>query len=383
MNDYEYTTIRVVHVIGKMDRGGAETMIMNYYRSIDRRKIQFDFLVNSTEFGEYDDEIRHLGGCIYYIPKFTGKNYLSYNKACKEFFEKHNEISIVHGHIGSSASIYLKQAKKAGKICIAHSHNTLTYTNYRDYFYRLISYPTRYIADYFFGCSTEAGISRFGTSVVSSKKYSNVKNAIDCHIFRYDEFRRIATRNELKIPENAIVLGTIGRITEQKNPEKIFDIFKCAVELDERVVCIWVGKGDLQDKIEEKIIQNGLSSKIRLLGVRNDVPDLLSCIDCIVFPSFYEGLPVSIIEAQATGVYCLLSDTISKEVEVTKKIEWKSIKENSKEWAKTAFDLAQNNILVRHSAQNEIANAGYEIVSSSKWLMDFYLNAKGRGNNDG
>ena len=376
MNNNAYPTIRVIHVIGKMDRGGAETMIMNYYRNIDREKVQFDFLVNTNEPGVYDEEIRSLGGRVFHIVKFTGCNYFSYKKACKEFFESHNEISIVHGHIGSSAAIYLREAKKTGKICIAHSHNTLTYRSIKDYLFKLFSFPTRYVADFFFGCSTEAGISRFGYTVVQSRKYTNVKNAVDCDVFKYDESKRAAIRRELNIPHNAIVLGTIGRITEQKNPEKILDIFKCAIASADNVICLWIGKGDLQERIAKKVSQDGLDSKIKLLGVRSDIPDLLSCIDCVVFPSLYEGLPVSIIEAQATGVYCLLSDTISKEVEVTTKIVWESLDHSSNEWAEKALELARIDIKERFSPKEEIQKAGYEIKSSSKTILEFYLGAK-------
>ena len=157
MND----PIRVLQVIGIMNRGGAETMIMNLYRNIDRQIVQFDFVENENDGAFFDEEIRNLGGQIYHCPRFTGKNYFTYRKWWKEFFDNHHEYKIVHGHIGSTAAIYLKEAKNHGIVTIAHSHN-IDGKNRKQFFYNILSYPTRNIADYLFMCSKQAGIDRYG-----------------------------------------------------------------------------------------------------------------------------------------------------------------------------------------------------------------------------
>ena len=150
--------IRVLHVIGIMNRGGAEAMIMNLYREIDKTKIQFDFVENSDQQAAYDEEIRKLGGKIYRCPHFTGKNFLAYKRWWKRFFEDHGaEYDIVHGHIGSTAAIYLHEAKKVGCFTIAHSHNSGTDHSLRSALYHMISYPTRWIADFFFGLFQTGG----------------------------------------------------------------------------------------------------------------------------------------------------------------------------------------------------------------------------------
>ena len=165
--------IRVLHVIGIMNRGGAETMIMNLYRQIDREKVQFDFVEHSIEAAAYDEEIQRLGGRIFRCPHYTGKNHLAYVKWWNGFFEKHTgEYRIVHGHIGSTAAIYLSIAKKHGLFTVAHSHNSNGPLNPRELLYRILSYRTRFVADFFFACSKQAGEDRFGKRVTNdTKKY--------------------------------------------------------------------------------------------------------------------------------------------------------------------------------------------------------------------
>lgn len=205
MNNLNNETIRILHVIGIMDRGGAEAMIMNLYRSIDRTKVQFDFVENDGEEAAFDAEIRALGGRIYRCPRYRGKNHLAYTKWWHTFFEAHKgEYPVVHGHIGSTAAIYLSIAKKYGCYAIAHSHSA----GIGSAMYRLFAYPTRYVADHFFACSRDAGISRYGRSVGSDPGRCQVlNNAIDTHKFAFCGETSRNIRRQLHIPEDALVLG--------------------------------------------------------------------------------------------------------------------------------------------------------------------------------
>lgn len=374
MNSNNLKPIRILHVIGIMNRGGAEVMIMNLYREIDRSKVQFDFVENSFETGIFDDEILSLGGKIYRCPHFNGKNYFQYKKWWQDFFETHCEYKIIHGHIGSTASIYLGQAKKYGLFTIAHSHNTNRNVTVKDYLYAILSYRTRFIADYFFGCSTEAGKSRFGKRIIRQSNYSNLANAIKVENYKFSNEAREKIRTEFNVKEDDLLIGTVGRLTAQKNPKMIYQIFKSIVEKEEGAKCVWVGTGEFWNDIKDWIVQDNLTQRILLTGVRDDVSQILQGLDCFVFPSLYEGLPVTVVEAQATGLCCILSDSISKEVKITKLVEWHSIDESPKKWAQSCILAAKKSkVDFRKSPIEEIKKSGYDIKELSLFLQEFYL----------
>lgn len=363
--------IRILHVIGQMNRGGAESMIMNIYRKIDRTKIQFDFVVHTDSICDFDDEIKSLGGKIYNCPRFTGTNLVSYVKFWNEFFKEHKEYKIIHGHIGSSASIYLEIAKKNGLFTIAHSHSDGFDTGIKGSMYRLFSYPTRFIADYFFACSESAGISRYGKRVVNNKTiFSVLKNAIDVNQYAFSEEIRDKKRKELDL-ENKFVIGHIGRFDKAKNQEYLVEIFKLIAKKNENAILILIGDGELRSHIIEKVKNYGLEDKVIFTGVRSDVNELLQAMDVFVFPSIYEGLPVTVIEAQAAGLPCLISDTITDEVCITPLVEKLPINQNQLVWANKVKSLkgyGHKNFL------EDIKEMGCDIDSSVLNLEKFYLN---------
>lgn len=361
--------IRILHVIGIMNCGGAEMLIMNLYRSIDRDRIQYDFLVHSEEEGYFDKEIYSLGGRIHHICRFKGTNMISYYREAYEFFKKNNEYKIVHGHIGSCASLYLSAAKKCGCYTIAHSHSTGNgKKNLHDLCFNIFSYPTRYIADHFFGCSTEAGIRRYGRRIVKSNKYNNFSNAIDSERFVFSPIKRKHIREQLRL-ENKMVIGTVGRITDAKNPLFIVEIMSEYIKHHNNAVFLWVGNGDMFDVISQKVEEMKIGESMIIVGQKQNVEDYLMAMDIFLFPSKYEGLPTSVIEAQATGLHCLLSDTITREVEITNLIKWMSIEQSPEKWAITIDDVCIEN---RMSQQNEVVKHGYDIHENSKVLTSFY-----------
>ena len=370
--------IRILQVIGSMNRGGAETMIMNLYRNVDRSKVQFDFLLHNTKPGAYDDEIRALGGKLYYIQRFRGYNSLRYYKECCAFFKAHHEIRVVHGHIGSSASIYLTAAKKYGCFTIAHSHNAENrIRNLHDLLYKVFSSNTDKIADQLFGCSTKAGISRYGEAAVSSSKYRNFNNGIELDRYTLNQVAREKIRKEFGISDGAPVIGTVGRLTTQKNPEMMLSIFENITSIDRDARCIWVGTGELKDEISGKIKSKGLEDKVYLTGVRSDVPDILQAMDCFVFPSLWEGLPLTIVEAQAAGLGIVLSDVISHEVEVTDQLIWKSLSDTPESWASACLSVAKHTQENRVNPFEDIRDHGYDAKDTAKWLQDFYCEKAG------
>lgn len=362
--------IRVLQVFHGMDCGGAENMIMNLYRNIDRSKVQFDFLVHTKKKCFFDDEIKNLGGRIFRVPYYNIKNTIAYKKALRHLYESHPEFKIVHGHLGSCAHIYLNIAKDYGCYTIAHSHNTLpTDRNVKNLLYRLFSLRTRKVANYYFACGKQAGLDRFGKKIVSSDRFSVLNNAIDTQKYIYNPETRKKMRLELGL-EDAFVVGHIGRFNYQKNHEYLIDIFEAVLKKDPKAHLLLVGDGDLRLQIENKIKHLGFADKVLFTGVRKDVPDLLQAMDCFVFPSHYEGLPVTVIEAQAASLPCVISNLITSEVNISNRVKYLSIDSDAEAWVDTVINCHKE---PRSNAMQIIVDNGYDIYSSSRFLQDFYI----------
>ena len=363
--------IRVLQVFHGMDCGGAENMIMNLYRNIDRSKVQFDFLVHTSKKCFFDDEIKQLGGRIFRVPYFNIINTLSYEKSLYRLFKAHPEIKIVHGHLGSCAHIYLNVAKKNDCFTIAHSHNTLpTDKSIKNTLYRLFSLRTRKVADYFFACGKKAGLDRFGEKIVSSNRFHILNNAIETQKYLFNSETRAKIRSELGV-EKEFVIGHIGRFNYQKNHEYLIDIFNAVLKMEPSAKLLLVGDGNLRPEIERKINQLGIENKVIMTGVRKDVPELLQAMDCFLFPSHYEGLPVTLIEAQAAGLLVFCSDAITSEVKITSLIESHALSESPDRWAASILNHKNDN--ERKNRYEEICKNGYDILQTTKWLSEFYM----------
>lgn len=365
----EHEPIRILHVIGIMNRGGAETMIMNLYRNIDRNKVQFDFVENSGEPAAFDEEILSLGGKIYRCPHYNGKNHFAYVKWWNTFFQKHSgEYPIIHGHLGSTAAIYLSVAKKHGAYTIAHSHSA----GNGSAMYRMFAYPTRYIADKFFACSKDAGISRYGKTVGNdSIRCQVLNNAIDARRFSFNQETRKQVRSELHIAENAIVIGHVGRFVEAKNHLFLIDVFADIRKRDPNAVLLLIGDGERRAEIQAAIAEKHLDDAVILTGVRSNVWDFYQAMDVFVFPSVYEGLPVSLVEAQAAGLPCCVSSNVPKDSAITDLVQFISLEDRSEKWAEIALRSVKTS---RPDMLSEIQNAGFDVISTANWLENFYLN---------
>lgn len=359
--------IRILHVIGIMNRGGAETMIMNLYRNIDRSKIQFDFVENEGDAADFDEEILSLGGNIFHCPRYVGKNHLTYCRWWRDFFASHKGVySVVHGHIGSTAAIYLSIAKRHGAYTIAHSHSA----GFGSAMYRVFSYPTRYVADHFFACSRDAGISRYGKKVGSdTNRCQLLNNAIDTNKFMFNTGVRCKTREELGIKKDTLVIGHVGRFVEAKNHLFLIEVFAQIHSRTPDSVLLLLGDGFLRPQIEAAIAEKHLDNAVIMAGVKSDVWNYYQAMDVFVFPSIYEGLPVSLVEAQTAGLPCCVSDAVPRESAITNLVQFRSLQDTAMQWADWVVEQAQ---LPRVDMRETICAAGYDIVSTSKWLEDFY-----------
>ena len=329
----EQHPIRVLHIVTTMNRGGLETMLMNYYRHIDRTKIQFDFLVHRDFEADYDSEILSLGGKIYHVSRLNPFN-SSYFKELDIFFKKHKEYKVVHVHQDCLSSIALKVAKQNNvPIRIAHSHNAnqdrnIKFLIKKHYMKSIPKYSTE-----LFACGKEAGDWMF-----RGEKYTVLKNAIDKDNFTYNLDVRNRIRTELKLQKN-IVIGHVGRFNPQKNHEYLIDIFHKVHQLDAHTKLMLIGKGDLEEKIKEKVLTLGLKDDVLFLGNRSDVNELLQAMDVFVFPSHYEGLPVTLVEAQAAGLPIVKSTSISEQCSITPNITSLPLNSDCTIWAQKILDI--------------------------------------------
>ena len=356
--------IRILHVIGKMDRAGAETMLMNLYRSIDRSIIQFDFMVFTEEEGNYDSEIRSLGGKIYHLPPFTGTNLFSYYKNWKKFLTQHTEYKIVHGHIESSAAIYLQVAKSLGRYTIAHSHSTACPPV-------ILNLPARLVTSYYFAASREAGEKRYGKRIVNSSHFSVLRNAIRSQDYIFSEEKRQDMRKALGV-ENNFVVGHIGRLTEAKNHKFIIQTFK-GLALQKKDACLLlIGQGELEEEVKMYVQEQGIGDKVHFLGVRSDIPDLLQAMDVFFFPSLWEGLGVALIEAQASGLHSVVSTGVPKEADLhANLVDFISLDEDKSVWIKALLQTGEGH---RKSEMTQVIESGYDIEETSTRLQEFYQN---------
>jgi glycosyltransferase involved in cell wall biosynthesis len=361
--------IRILQVFAEMNRGGAETMIMNLYRHIDRGRIQFDFIVHTQEKCAFDEEIEQLGGRIYRIPRYVGKNHFAYKNAWKVFFMSHPEYRIIHGHVRSTASIYLKLAKRYNLSTIAHSHSISSGSGITAVIKDFFQYPIRYISDYFMACSESAGRWLFGDRIVTSNKFRVINNAIDVESFTFNNQTRDAIRHEFKI-ENKYVIGHVGRFHPTKNHEFLIDIFKNIHNQFNNSVLLLIGDGALKESIRIKVKNLNLENSVIFAGVRSDVPDIFQGMDMFLMPSWFEGLPVTLIEAQASGINCVISDTITKDVKITELVDFVSLQKSAEEWA--GIILNYKGKIDRKNMSNQIVKSGYDIQANVQWLTNFY-----------
>lgn len=361
--------IRILQVLAEMNRGGAESMIMNLYRHIDRAKIQFDFIVHTQDRCAFDEEIEQLGGRIYRIPRYIGKNHFAYKNEWNNFFANYPEYKIIHGHVRSTASIYLKIAKNYNLITIAHSHNTSSGSGFISVIKNLFQYPIRNISDYFLACSESAGKWLFGDKIVVSNKFNILNNAIEADRFTFNNKVRDAIRNEFGI-EAKYVIGHVGRFHPQKNHEFLIDIFKNIHDKIEDSVLLLVGEGSLKESMQLKVRKEKLESCVIFAGVRSDVPNIFQGMDLFMFPSLYEGLGIVVVEAQASGLNCIVSDQIPDEAIITKLVEKVSLSKSPEYWSERAIEKINYK---REDTSTLIKDAGYDINDTTKWLEKFYL----------
>lgn len=359
--------IRVLQIVTTMNRGGLETMLMNYYRHINRDKVQFDFLVHRQEEGDYEKEIISLGGKIYRAPALNPFSY-AYYKALDSFFSEH-KYDIVHCHLDCMSAVPLSIAKKHDvKNRFAHAHSK---SQDKDLKYPLKLLFKRFIpicSNELFACGIDAGEWMF-----NGNKFSVINNAIDARVYSFENSIRALKRMELGLLDQFTVCH-IGRFNYPKNHNFIIDVFNQLLKIEPEAQLLLVGIGDGLSAIKNKVSDLNICKSVQFLGLRSDIPELLMAADAYLFPSLYEGVSLATIEAQASGLPCFFSDRIPEECKVTDDVVFISLEKSPSYWAEQIYNSRQHK---RSDNYDDIKSAGYDISDKAKWLEDFYLRRGG------
>ena len=370
--------IRVAQILGKMNGGGVEQVVMNYYRAINREKVQFDFYLFKGSKYCPAEEIKALGGRLFVLPTF--KHPAKYLKVLRELL-KENGYDIVHCHLNTLSYLPLLAAKQAGiKTRILHNHSTAGGARewHRNLAKALLKPSARANATDYFACSELAARWLYGSraavpleepEIPGVKRVRIMPNAIDTEKFRFSVEKRREMRRELKIPGSMQVFGHVGRFCPQKNQSFLIDIFKEIHAKSKNSCLVMAGTGEDMELIRAKAIAAGISDRVVFAGQMSDTSGLYSALDCFLLPSNYEGLPVVGIEAQTAGLPCLFSDRVTGEAKITGTAQFLPLG-NAADWACAALCCSR---MRDKTAAEQVAEKGYDIHRAAEKLADFYM----------
>ena len=355
---------RLLCLISGMNSGGAETFLMNTYRELDREKYQMDFCVNITKQGFYDEEIQRMGGRIYHIPS-KSENLKEFKLQLTDIIRKEKYKCVLRITSNTMGFLDLKIAKNAGAIiCAARSSNSSDAEGIKA---RIVHFLGRILYSKYVNVkiapSDLAAIYTFGEKNYQKGCVHILKNAIDLNVYRFSLVDRVEIREELGIQKNDIVCGHIGRFSKQKNHKFLLEIFAEMHKEEKNIKLLLVGGGELEKEVRLQCKQLMIEESVIFCGIRSDIPAILSAMDVFVFPSLYEGMPNTVLEAQATGLPCVISDSITREAAITSLVHYQSLNDDKKLWAKTALELTGN---PRKSMTLEMKEAGYDILDEVK-----------------
>lgn len=368
--------VRVAQIMGKWVGGGVESVVMNYYRYIDRTKIQFDFICDDDSTNIPYEEIEKLGGKVILIPPY--QKVLKYHNKLKKIL-KEGHYKIVHSHINTLSVFSLFAAKCAGvSVRIAHSHSTTNKKEKKKNLLKQVLRPfSKLFATDYMCCSELAGRWLFGDKEYDKGNVYLLNNAIDLDKFKYNESLRKEKRKELGISDDTLVIGHVGRFVEQKNHKFLIDIFNEIYKKNNNSLLLLAGQGPLIYEIKNKVKSLKLEKKVKFLGQRSDIDKLYQAFDVFLLPSLYEGLPVVGVEAQSTGLLCELSNDMTKETKVLDTTRFISLNTSAEEWANNILDDVKKH--KRIDSSKEMTNKNFNIKEEVKRLEECYFNLYNRG----
>ncbi len=364
--------IRILHVVSSLSEvSGVMSVIMNYYRHIDRSKVQFDFFYFKEFDNSYKVEIENLGGKTFMFSRPSMSNKFM-NELEMFFSQQKGQYAALHIHTVYLTFLLAPVAKRFGiNHIIAHSHST----KYSDkplnaIRNRIVCLGLKKHANHYFACSKAAGEFLFGRKSFSEGKVTVINNAIECEKFKYNEAVRNSIRKELGL-EDHLVIGHVGRFSEQKNHLFLINVFNELQKQKENIKLVLVGEGLLFNLVKEKVNSLNLNRDVLLLGKRDDVSDLLQAMDIFVLPSLFEGLPVAAIEAQASGLPVIMSTNITREVGIIN-AHYIELRKKPRFWADYILKIGKN--MDRENAVHILREKGFDISAEVEKLEKIYVN---------
>lgn len=362
--------IKVLQLVVAVNDGGIEKLLYDYYSHMNSEEIIFDFAINDTEKGILEEPLKKRGSKIFRYVKFR-KDFFGAVKDINRIIDQ-GEYDVIHSHLGNRAFLSLIHAKRKGyKVIISHCHSAYERENLLQLLFRMVTTKiTKKYSTYLFACGEDAGKWMWGDKT----EYKVMKNAIQIEKFCFDKFSRDKIRADLNIEDKQVFL-CVGRLSEQKNQERLIDIFYEYQLKKENSVLLLVGTGDKADVINKKISSYGIENKVFMLGVRTDVNKLLSAADVYILTSRYEGLPISVIEAQCSGLSCVLSDKITNEVKLSNYVKYCSLDADNSAWVKAMEEVSNNFLKDRSEGKDIVRKAGYDINVEANKMYRFYEEA--------
>lgn len=363
--------IRVASVIGRYIGGGVEAVTINYYRNIDKSKVQLDFICDEDSTNIPYEEIEEMGGKVIIIPSYSKP--FKYHKELKRVLKEGN-YKIVHSNINTLSVFSLFAAKCANvPVRIAHSHSTTNKKEKKKNLMKQVLRPfSKVFATDYMCCSELAGRWLFGDKEYDKGNVYLLNNAIDLDKFKYNEALRKKKRKELGIKDDTLVIGHIGRFVAQKNHGFLIDIFNDIHKNNNNSILLLAGQGPLMEDVKNKVKELDLEDSVKFLGQRNDANELYQAFDVFLLPSLYEGLPVVGVEAQASGLLCYLSDDMTKETKVLDITKFMSLNNTPEEWANNILDDVKK--YKRIDTSKEMTAKNFNIKEEAKKLEEYYLN---------
>lgn len=361
--------IRVLYIVPSLRLcNGVASYAMNYFNNIDKSKIQIDFITGVNEESIYYDEIKRAGSEIFYIPKIGLKNSFKTIKKIKKFLKENaNRYDIIHCHVLNMGAFYLYYAKKYGiKIRILHSHVTKTADSKSHELRNKILLPIAIKnANFFCACSNDAG-----KQILKNRKFKIIHNAIDGERFKFNQISRDEIRNKYGIKKDTLVIGNIGRLCNQKNQKFLIDIYNVINQKVKNSRLMIVGNGPLEKDLKDIVDKQSLKDNVIFVETMPNVEKIYQALDVFVLPSLYEGLGIVLLEAQISGLPCVVSDVVPKEAKISDLYKEVSLKDSLEQWANEIINSRQDK---RENNINGLIKNNYEIEIEAKKLTQYYL----------
>lgn len=362
---------KVLFIVHQMNKGGLECRLMDIIRNWNCSEIVLDIFTTSLDKGFFDDEVINRGSKIYYNPKITIYNMAHYVYYFKQFLLLHPEYQIIHAYQDAWCGVFCKGAKKAGvPVRIAHSRTANNRFSIKDIVRNMIKISAKKYATHYFAVSGLAGKWLFGEHALEQGRVIIWPNAIDSCKFLFNPSIRNDVRKNLGLKNKSVIMH-VGNFTPSKNHHFILEIFQCLCKKNNKAILVLVGTGNVHkyQKIAKKL---QISDKVLFLNSRDDVDRLLQAADVFLFPSIFEGLPGAVLEAQAAGLPCIVSENVTHEVKITPLVEFVSLRKEAEEWATivcSSLDCPRQNTL------DYFIKSGFDINILIGRLKEFYNNA--------